>query len=220
MRSALCLLLAVAFTFLMIGCGRQQEPQQGPKVQKSEPPAKEAKEPAPQPAAETAPAKEPVHPMFVLRIDCGAVEDFTDPDGNVWKADHEFVEGGWGHVGGGIIVRDTIKKIDNTNLQKLYLSECFRLSAYRVTCPNGTYTVTLHFAETYRDKPGDRVFDVSIEGKRVLAAFDVVKEAGKPLTAVVKSFPDVQVADGELTIEFTELTELPMINAIEVVQTK
>jgi hypothetical protein len=52
-----------------------------------------------------------------------------------------------------------------------------------------------------------------------LSEFDPVKEAGKPDTAVVKTF-EVKVTDGELTIEFGEVVELPLINGIEVIQKK
>jgi hypothetical protein len=41
-------------------------------------------------------------------------------------------------------------------------------------------TVRLHFAEPEGKGPGERVFDVSIQGQPVLSAFDIAKEAGGP----------------------------------------
>ncbi len=63
------------------------------------------------------------------------------------------------------------------------------------------YSVRLHFAEPDDVRPGDRTFNVSLQGKQTLTALDVVKEAGGRNRALVKEFADVQVGD-ELVIEF------------------
>ncbi|HJZ90921.1 MAG TPA: PQQ-binding-like beta-propeller repeat protein [Gemmataceae bacterium] len=63
------------------------------------------------------------------------------------------------------------------------------------------YTVRLHFAEPEDLKPGDRVFDVTIQSRKLLDDFDVVKDAGAPHVAVVKEFRGVRVED-ELRISF------------------
>ncbi len=63
-------------------------------------------------------------------------------------------------------------------------------------------TVRLHFAEPDADaRAGQRVFDVRLQGQTVLTAFDIVKEAGAPRTALVKEFTGVQ-AGAALTLEF------------------
>jgi len=70
-----------------------------------------------------------------------------------------------------------------------------------VRAPKRRWTVRLHFAESENLKAGERVFNVSIQGKRVLKDFDIVREAGGPRRAVVKEFLDVSAAE-KLTIEW------------------
>lgn len=64
-----------------------------------------------------------------------------------------------------------------------------------------TYTVRLHFLEPDRLKAGQRVFDVALQGREVLKAFDVAREAGGPNRSVVKEFRGVGVTD-ELIVTF------------------
>ena len=63
------------------------------------------------------------------------------------------------------------------------------------------YTVRLHFAETEDLKPGQRVFDVTLQGNKALTGLDLVKAAGGTHRAVVKEFKGVPVKD-DLRIEF------------------
>jgi outer membrane protein assembly factor BamB len=63
-------------------------------------------------------------------------------------------------------------------------------------------SVRLHFAEPENLKAGQRVFDVAIQGKEVLRAFDVAAAAGGPRRAVVKDFREVD-ADGLLRVTFS-----------------
>ncbi|MFP4056632.1 MAG: malectin domain-containing carbohydrate-binding protein [Candidatus Brocadiia bacterium] len=126
--------------------------------------------------------------------------------------------GRWGAVGGLTVTRpDT--ELKNTEDKAIYLDERYELSAYRIPVPDGAYVVRLHFAETYEGitAPGERVFSVSIEGEAVLEDFDVYRAAGNQrFVAVVKEF-EVQVDDGELTIEFQPKVQNAMVNGVEVV---
>jgi len=63
------------------------------------------------------------------------------------------------------------------------------------------YTVRLHFAEPDDVQPGERVFNISLQGKTAVASLDVVKEAGGRHRALVKEFSGVRVGD-DLTIRF------------------
>jgi hypothetical protein len=159
---------------------------------------------------------------FALRINCAAEKDYTDPAGNRWSADAFFEEGKWGYVDGSAIFRDDLEKIENTTMHDVYLNERWGLSEYRVTAPNGSYTVTLHFAETYDGifDAGERLFDVTIEGKTVLKDFDPFKAAGgKSNTAISRSF-EIKLSDGVVNIGFVMDIQNPMINGIEIVQKK
>ncbi len=66
----------------------------------------------------------------------------------------------------------------------------FELETYGDDRP---YRVTLHFSEPDRLSPGERVFDIAIEGAEPRKAFDVVAAAGGPDRAVTVSFRDVPV---------------------------
>jgi hypothetical protein len=56
------------------------------------------------------------------------------------------------------------------------------------------YTVRLHFAEVEPIAPGQRVFDVRLQGEEVLTNFDPVKAVGAK-TAVVREFSGIGVTD-------------------------
>jgi outer membrane protein assembly factor BamB len=78
-----------------------------------------------------------------------------------------------------------------------------RGAAEAAAYPPVRYTVRLHFAEPREDvKPGDRVFAVAIQGAIVLDELDVVKEAGGPRRAIVKTFDAVTAADA-LRVDLT-----------------
>lgn len=89
------------------------------------------------------------------------------------------------------------------------------------TPPERRFTVRLHFAEPDDLKAGQRVFAVRLQGKEVLRDFDVVREAGGPLRAVVKEFVGIQ-AGRDLTVKFTpaawaEVTDA-ILSGVEVVE--
>ena len=56
-----------------------------------------------------------------------------------------------------------------------------------------SYTVRLYFAEPEDCRPGERVFDLAIQGKRVLKNFDIVKETGGQNSLIVKEFKNIKV---------------------------
>lgn len=80
------------------------------------------------------------------------------------------------------------------------------------------YTVRLHFMEPDDTSPGERVFDVALQGQRVLASLDIVKEAGGRQRGLIKEFKAVAVKD-ELTLTFTPSaagsTRRPVLSGIE-----
>jgi hypothetical protein len=77
----------------------------------------------------------------------------------------------------------------------VYQSERWGACAYNLPVGKGPpCTVRLHFAEL-KFGPGERKFNVDINGKRVLTDFDIAAEAGKH-RASVKEFPAI-APDGE-----------------------
>lgn len=80
----------------------------------------------------------------------------------------------------------------------------------------GRHRLRLYFAETYSGitAPGQRVFDVEVEGATVLSNFDVFALVGAN-RALVRTFY-VDVPDSIMTVSFVHNIENPAIKAIEV----
>ena len=76
--------------------------------------------------------------------------------------------------------------------------------------------VRLYFASRYSatDAPGDRVFDVAIDGVTRLNDYDIVADVGHNV-GTMKSF--TIASDGSVDITFGHVVENPLINAIEIV---
>ena len=92
--------------------------------------------------------------------------------------------------------------------------------AYSFSVPANNYLVNLYFANTFpgTSQPGDRVFDIAIEGAVVYDDFDqIVAAGGADRTAVVRT-AIVSVVDGTLDIELLHQIENPSIRAIEVLE--
>jgi hypothetical protein len=81
------------------------------------------------------------------------------------------------------------------------------------------YTVRLYFAEPDNIGPGQRVFDVAIQGRNLLEGFDIVREAGEPNRELVREFKGVLVKDC-LTVALSPsqpaASGAPLISGVEV----
>ena len=141
----------------------------------------------------------------IIRINAGG-GGYTAPDGRVWSADTGFSGGGTYAVGA---------TIAGTSDATLYQSERFGNFSYNLSVPNGTYQVTLKFAEIWFTTAGQRVFNVTMEGQTVLSNFDILKQVTFN-TALDKSFT-VNVTDGQLNVAFASVISNPKVSAIEVV---
>ena len=83
----------------------------------------------------------------------------------------------------------------------------------------GSYTINLHFSELESKKPGDRVFDVKVQGKTVLDNFDIVKEAGRTDKEIVKTFSGI-VAGETLKLELVPVNGNTILSGIELIEEK
>lgn len=79
-----------------------------------------------------------------------------------------------------------------------------------------TYTVRLYFLEPDEKQPGERVFDVSLQGKPVLRELDVVKEANGANRAIVREFKGV-LASTSLNIELKAIKGRTLLSGVEIV---
>jgi hypothetical protein len=230
----LCIAVCVIAGLLIGGCNQPTEKSKKPEAKPAEtaktagtapaPAPKPAVTPTPAPAPKpaeapkpaTTPAPAPTTGKFLLRVNCGGPA-YKDKAGNTWVADQDFAAGKWGAVDGSSSDRTGLG-VKGTDNPTIYETERYSMESYKFTVPNGAYTVKLHFAETYDGigAAGDRVFDVSVNGKVVLPSFDPFKEANGAQKAIAKEYKDVQVTNGQLVIGFTPKVENPEINGIEI----
>lgn len=157
---------------------------------------------------------------FSLHINLGSTEPHTTADNitfvadQPWSADVEF-----GYVGGVALSKPDFWLINGTDEEPIYRTIRQKWQEYRVrNVPNGTYLVTLHFAELFTHGPELTVFDVSIEGQPVLNDFDPFAEVGVDY-ALQRSF-SITVSDGELTLnaqpilKHTHLAGLSIVSVV------
>jgi len=84
-----------------------------------------------------------------------------------------------------------------------------------------SYGVRLYFAAPAGDQPGQRVFDVKLQGKTVASGTDIAAKAGATGKALIQSFEGVEVSE-KLLLELVPTTvggSLPVLNGIEVLRT-
>jgi hypothetical protein len=149
----------------------------------------------------------PVSGFTPIRVNAGGPA-YTDNAGQVWSADTGYLNGYAYTTGSGI---------GSTAASPLYQSERWNAGPlqYRFTVPNGTYTVRLKFAEIYFTGPGQRIFNVVVNGQVFDASFDPFAAAGAAYTAVDRSYT-VSVTGGQVAIDLNPVVQNPKISAIEI----
>lgn len=83
--------------------------------------------------------------------------------------------------------------------------------------PDATYRVNLYFSELENKKPGERVFNVEIQGSTVLNDFDIIGEAGRPDKEVIKSFSGIK-AGKTLKIDMKPVKGNTIISGVELIR--
>lgn len=157
----------------------------------------------------------PVADPFSLRILAGRNTTQTDAEGRIWRAD-SFYQGGETATRHGAVF--------GAEQPFLFGGERYGSFAYVVPAPAGSYTVRLHFAETWFGAgnpggggPGSRRFDVAINGDIVLEDFEPIREAGGASRAIVREFEDVRPGErGAIEVSFVPERDNPMVNAVEI----
>jgi hypothetical protein len=102
-----------------------------------------------------------------------------------------------------------------------YLETAYTIPGFT---PNGAYQVRLYFMDWYFTAPGQRVFDISINGTQVLTDFDIIASAnaagadGREAFGVEKDFAATADSTGTMTIDLIRGTaNQPLVNAIVIV---
>lgn len=173
-------------------------------------------------------------PAKHLALNLGAPGDRKAADGTLWLAYPRptgslvvpFATDVSTYPGGGPFLKGTdLTHVEGTANPWLYASgyRGFRRLTLPLLAPGdgrAAFTVRLHFAELDGAAPGQRVFDIRLQGKVVARAFDPVAEAGGAGKAVIKEFAGVE-SDRDLEIEFSAKgrspapDSAPLLQAIE-----
>ncbi len=143
----------------------------------------------------------------IYRINCGSTEAYTDENGNIWSADQGFSESK-------TVMREKTLPIHNTTAPEVYLSERYGMERYTLPVESGTYTIRLHFAETFgcNYQPGARSFGATVNGKPIVENFDPFTASGGFARPVIIEITGCTARD-EIEIKFTKGSA---INGIEV----
>lgn len=152
-------------------------------------------------------------------IDCGSSIPFTDPSNRVWVEDEDFYDlFRWGYAGGPSTVSSTSHTITGTDLEAIYQTYRYGGVPYKVDMPNGEYRVTLMFAETVLDAPGQRVFDVALEGNTLWHNVDIYSWAQNRQYVSMDLTTDISVSDYCLDLTFPVIytSSLPVISGIKI----
>ncbi len=149
-----------------------------------------------------------------IRIDVGAQQAYTDLAGNVWSPDQHFLNGTIFTTGA------AIAKTDDDPLYQTHRTA--KNLAYEIPVANGNYLVNLHFAESYWNDYGQRVFDISLEGEQVYDNLDIFGQSKNAFfpgknSALALSFPEISVTDGKLNLNFAASFDNAALAALEVI---
>ncbi|HUE72917.1 MAG TPA: PQQ-binding-like beta-propeller repeat protein [Pirellulaceae bacterium] len=173
----------------------------------------------------------PTTPVKKLAVNLGAPGDRRDRLGRLWLAyprpatvgRMEFVFDIQPKLlsGGAFEAQnDESLTVENTSVGWIYTSHARGLSRCELPLIGkdeapAEYRVTLHFAELEKDaRPGDRIFDVKLQGQTVAAGLDIVEAAGGIERALTREFRNVKVA-GNLVVELTPTKGEPILAGIE-----
>ncbi len=137
-------------------------------------------------------------------------------DGQRFGSDHFFTEGVGEYYRSGTPAGGPPEDIVGTADPRLY--KYFRRGTFTYELPlaDGRYDLTLGFMEPDTGaSAGGRVFDVTANGEVLLTGFDVLAEAGAPLTVITRTFT-VDVSGGLLTLAFTPTAGDAIVSTLSV----
>ena len=135
---------------------------------------------------------------------------YTSESGFVYQADTDFSGGETSSTTAAITASpaDSAPAADST----VYQSERYGNFSYNIPLANGNYTVILKFAETYFNSAGQRIFNVTMQGKQVITNLDIYAMAG--IYASLDVYIPVSVTTGTLNISFSSVVNSACVNAI------
>jgi hypothetical protein len=138
----------------------------------------------------------------MLAVNAGGPK-YVATDGTVYQADSQFTGGN---------TYTTSAKITGSSNPVLYKSERSGNFSYNIPLANGSYLVTLKFAEIYWTQVSQRVFNVLAQGKKVVSNLDLVAKVGP--NAAYDVTTRVYVTNGVLILTFQSVVDQAKVSAI------
>jgi hypothetical protein len=83
---------------------------------------------------------------------------------------------------------------------------------------NAPCELRLHFAETFWDLPGQRIFSVDLNGESILSGYDIVAKAGGNNKAIIETFLAYSNASGQLILDFIPEVDNAKVSGITIRQ--
>jgi beta-galactosidase len=159
--------------------------------------------------------RDPSVPFEQIAVNVGSNAQYSDDDGLVWEADQPYSDGGFGHIGGERVLMARTVLITGTAKTGMYVTYRAGLEGYRFDVPDGDYRVELLFAEPEDLAPGERVFDVGMNGATMLERVDLAEQTG--LGRANPILIDTAVRGGAgLLVSFGVVAGEPILNGIRV----
>ncbi len=132
-----------------------------------------------------------------IRINCGGPQ-VTLSDGTVWLADARYTpEVGYGYNGG--VAIDTWQAVGGCPDDRIYRTNRSNCGIYHVDVPNGTYIVTMYFADLIGHGVGQYRTTWKINNTTVLNQLDIYAKVGR-CYALAYRFP-VTVTTGAILLD-------------------
>lgn len=131
--------------------------------------------------------------------------EFVEPGGQLWIPEYDFTGGSYALSSGAV---------SGTELDALF--HTVRVGAqfgYSVPVPNGVYELEILTFEPVKTAPGQRVFDVEVEGVVVMDDLDIYDEVGR-FAAYTSPPVTVVVADGVLDLSFNASVAQALLSGV------
>ncbi len=130
-------------------------------------------------------------------------------------ADEDF---NGGDVGAAVTTAISTNGVTNPAPQAVYQTSRIAPFTYVLTGleANATYTLRMHFAETFFTAANQRVFNIAVNGTPYLANFDIYKQAGAVNQALVEQTSAMADAYGQIIVQLMQGSQnTPQINGLE-----
>ena len=157
---------------------------------------------------------------LLTAVHCGgAAVGTTNADQRTFAADQNY-SGGNAWNANGYSYTVNVSGVTDPAPQTAYQDQRYGNMTYTFTNfqPGTNYLVRLHCMECCWSASGQRIFNVFINGVKVLSNFDIYATAGAQNKAVIREITTTANANGKIAVQFVNVVDNASISAIEILQ--